>query len=79
MESSSQNSHEKNLLLVLMEIYGNAGTARMLEAERLIAAGMDMRDDAKAMFDRANELALEYARKPSQVIVVQEDDSQIPF
>jgi hypothetical protein len=80
MESSSQSSGErealKKLTLVCLEGYTGAAVNKMIEAENLFLKGLELRDEAKALFARANELALEYARESAKLaqVLPYEDD-----
>jgi hypothetical protein len=78
MESYSQSSVEqlKKLTLVCLEGYTGAAVNKMIEAENLFLKGLELRDEAKALFARANELALEYARESAKLaqVLPEEDD-----
>ena len=50
--------------LVLMRVYRDSATAHVLEAERMVQEAMERRDMARAMFDRATALALEFSKVP---------------
>ncbi len=73
---SSSESHEslRQFTLVCLEGYSKAAVARMLEAEELVLRAMELRDEAKAMFARANELALEFARAKAVPMEPVEED-----
>ncbi len=47
--------------LTCMKGYSEAAVAKMLEAEALLTRGIELRDEAKLLFARANELAMRYA------------------
>ncbi len=48
--------------LVCLKGYSAEAAKRMVEAEVLVEQALVLRDEAKAMFDRANQLAMEYAK-----------------
>ena len=50
-------------VLVLLEVYGEVGEAKMLEAEELILRALELRDEAKAIFKRALRLAEGHCKK----------------
>lgn len=80
-ESSSPECLEelRRFTLVCLEGYAKGAVAKMLEAEELIAKGMDLRDEAKAMFARANELALEYAKAKASYVAPPVPEEDIPW
>ncbi len=51
----------RQFTLVCLEGYAQAGLDKMMEAEELLVKAMALRDEAVALFARANQLALEYA------------------
>ena len=65
MESHSESYEDaRKRTLVLMEVYSSAGVAHVLEAERMVQEAMERRDMARALFDRATALALEFSSLP---------------
>lgn len=60
-----------------IQLLGRLGTARTLEAERMLVEAMTMRDDAVACFDRATQMALEFAQIPKPL--PDDDEDRIPF
>ena len=50
-------------VLVLLEVYGEVGEAKMLEAEELILRALELRDEANAIFNRALRLAEGHCKK----------------
>ena len=56
------------LTLVCLEVYASGACTKMLEAEELMERALLLRDEARAMFDRATELALEYAKAKAKPV-----------
>jgi len=64
-ESKNRDEQETAQLgvLVLLDVYGEVGEAKMLEAEELILRALELRDEAKAIFNRALRLAEGHCKK----------------
>ncbi len=68
-------SVEEQFTLVVLEAYAAEGTRAMLESEALLVRALELRDWARAVFERANKLALEYATvKASQLATPPDSD-----
>lgn len=63
----------RQFTLVCMKTYADSGCAMMLQAEALMAQAIALRTTAIGGFERANALALEYARAKEK------HDKVIPF
>ncbi len=87
MESSSESSEPFTIrelrifTMTCMAGYSDAAVAKMLEAEELLCRGLALREEALALFARANQLALEYAKAKEQAVQVQvpDQDEDIPW
>jgi len=65
---------------VLTRAYSDAATANMLEAEELIIRAMELREQAKMLFNRALRLAKGHAAKyPQSQTLPEYDYDEIDF
>lgn len=66
LPSRAGDDRERQAVLgvaVLTKAYSDAATANMLEAEELICRAMELREQARMLFDRALRLAAGHAAK----------------
>ena len=59
---------------ILCNVYAESAAARMLEAEELLCRAMELREEAKALFSRAERLAMGHAAKYPIVQMLPQDD-----
>ncbi len=73
-ESYSPSSLEelRQFTLVCLEGYSQAAVGKMLEAEALMVRALELREEAMALFARANQLALEYAQAKASPVPEEE-------
>lgn len=64
---------------ILCKVYADAGTANMLEAEELICRAMELREQARMLFDRAERLAMGFAAKYPMVQVLPAEEDSIDW
>lgn len=63
MELSSQSYEAlRRMTLVCLEGYAKTGVSKMLEAEALVAKALELREEAAALFNRCDVLAIEFAQ-----------------
>ncbi len=53
---------------VCLEVYAETAVQNMLEAERLVAKALELREQALMLFSRCNELAMDYAKEKAKPV-----------